>query len=488
MKVYLDRPAGLWTREDDGLEEARFAFDQLCKALLRADIAFEVFERRPGMDAVISAWLQDGIYYTYHSEQPAPGSYCFKRGGLPFLWHMDPCGYSGWAEIAVSAAAQERAAGFDLDRARAVVAQYRARMQGENLSLLPQPERAADEAALAGLSGFVFYPLQVNEDMVLKLAEIPQYEALRTAARLAGERHHPLVIKRHPLCRSQLISDLLEEICDLPHVHVSEASVNTLLEHCGTVLVTNSSVGLHGLIWGRPVVSMGGSEYAHMTREIRSAEEIARAFDPAPAAMSARQLRQLGHLLAEDLVDIRDCGQIAARVQRHLGEAAEAAPAAPPATGAERLPQADDDTRRLLSNLHLLDRHARAELDFVLARYGEMDEASRAPLRDVLAGLARDKTHLNRILQRTDPILALKCLRFFQSRNETARMWQVIAAQARQPEAPVTQLFLYARWLFENGFAETAAPLLRQLLQRTDISEAQERFVRAALARLARQG
>ncbi|AKP00207.1 hypothetical protein MALG_05080 (plasmid) [Marinovum algicola DG 898] len=117
-----------------------------------------------------------------------------------------------------------------------------------------------------------------------------------------------------------------------------------------------------------------------------------------------------------------------------------------------------------------------------------MDEASRAPLRDVLAGLARDKTHLNRILQRTDPILALKCLRFFQSRNETARMRQVIAAQARQPEAPVTQLFLYARWLFENGFAETAAPLLRQLLQRTDISEAQERFVRAALARLARQG
>lgn len=487
MKVYLDRPAGLWSRGTEIPEECRFAFDQMCKALLRADIPFEVFERRPGLDRAVSSWLHDGIYYAYHAEQPGRRSYCFKRGGLPFLWHLDPCGYSGWAEIAVRPEAQARAAGFDPDRARAVIASYRQKMQAENLSLLPQPDRETEtEAELARLGSFVFYPLQVNDDMVLKLAAIPQYEALRTAARLAGERRRVLVIKRHPLCRSPLIAELLEEVRGLPHVHVSEASANTLLERCGAVLVTNSSLGLHGLIWGRPVISMGRSEYAHMTCRITSASEIARAFDARPGEMPEPRVCQLGHLLAEDLVDIRDCAQIAERVRRHLDQAAQAPP--PPPAAADRVPQVDEDTRRLLSNLHLLDRQARAELDFVLARYAGMDEATRAPLRDVLAGLARDGSHLQRILQRTDPIVALKCLRFFQARNARGRMQQVIAAQACQPEAPTKQLFLYARWLFENGFAEAALPLLHQVPERPDASGAQTRFVAAAIARQQRGG
>lgn len=481
MKVYLDRPAGLWRKETDGTAEFRFAFDQMCKALLRADLTFEVFERRPGLDQTVSAWLHDGIYYAYHAEQPGPRSYCFKRGPLPYLWHMDPCGYSGWAEIAVSPEAQARAAEFDMLRAREVIARYRMEMQTGNLSLLPQPAREAVEQKIEDFGKFVFYPLQVNEDMVLKLAHVPQYEAIRTAAQLAGQRQRNLVLKRHPLCTSRLITEVLEEVRGMPNVHISEASSNTLLEHCGAVLVTNSSMGLHGLIWGRPVFSMGGSEYAHMTYPIASAGQIAQVFDPLPGPMPERWLRQLGHLLAEDLVDIRDSARIAERVRSHLDAATLDEIVAPSAGGTGRIPQPDDDMRRLLSNLHLLERRVREELDFVLARYGALPESEREALRNILAGLARDDSHLARILPRTDPIVALKCLRFFHSRNESARVQQVIAAQARQPEAPTAQLFLYARWLSQNGYAEQALPLLERAAVGGDCTDVQLRFVCAAL-------
>lgn len=481
MKVYLDRPAGLWRNETDGTAEFRFAFDQMCKALLRSGLPFEVFERRPGLDQTVSAWLHDGIYYAYHAEQPGPRSFCFKRGPLPYLWHMDPCGYSGWAEIAVSPEAQARAAEFDLLRAREVIARYRMEMQTGNLSLLPQPTRAAVEQEIEDLGDFVFYPLQVNEDMVLKLAHLPQYEAIRTAAQLAGQRQRNLVLKRHPLCTSRLISEVLDEVRGMPNVHISEASSNTLLEHCRAVLVTNSSMGLHGLIWGRPVFSMGRSEYAHMTYPITAAGQIAQVFDPLPGPVPERWLRQLGHLLAADLVDIRDSACIAARVRSHIDAATQDEIVAPSAGGTSRIPQPDDDMRRMMSNLHLLERQVREELDFVLARYGTLPESEREALRNILAGLARDDSHLARILPRTDPIVALKCLRFFHSRNDAARVRKVIAAQAQQPEAPTGQLFLYARWLSQNGHAEQALPLLERAAVGGDCTDVQLRFVCAAL-------
>lgn len=58
MKVYFDKPAGLWTEQKTETEEHRFAFQQLTCALLKTNLPFEAMENRPGLDKSINKWMR----------------------------------------------------------------------------------------------------------------------------------------------------------------------------------------------------------------------------------------------------------------------------------------------------------------------------------------------------------------------------------------------------------------------------------------------
>lgn len=409
MHVYVDIPRSILADADPRHDQHRLAFSQLVQVLLRGGYAFTVLEMRPFDHIARSAALTDGIYYAYHADNPGPDTYCFKQGSLPYLWHLDPGGYSGWCALARDPALQERSAAFPLDRAREVIGRYRRLMLEENLSIQPQPEGAPD-LDLDALGDFVFYPLQTNVDDVMELGRIPQFALLRGLAALAAAHRHHVVVKRHPLCQSPTVAAVLEELAGNPFVHVSAGSVNTLIARSRCVLVTNSGVGLQALVHGRPVYSAGASEYAHMTVRLGAPEDLALLFGPQPPEPSERITRQLGYLLDDYLVDVRDPDRLARRVAEH-------------AAGFRARPEAAAAPERdtFASLARYLQRQVRDHVDFLLAAYFVLPPSQREAAATALIRLAREGHHLERIVAGTDPAVSGRCMHYHIAKGQWDR-------------------------------------------------------------------
>lgn len=146
---------------------------------------------------------------------------------------------------------------------------------------------------------FVFFPLQVRSDSQLTIHS-PLYgnrldaairdlaEALREVA--PGLR---LVVKLHPVDAKRTDYDPL--VRALPDViWAGGGDVRTILERCACVVTVNSTVGIEGMIFGKPVVTLGNNFYVreglvHPVRE-RAAlgSQLARALSEPPDDASAR--------------------------------------------------------------------------------------------------------------------------------------------------------------------------------------------------------
>ena len=153
--------------------------------------------------------------------------------------------------------------------ARKFIKQYRESIARENLSKLEQPGTPL-EPEIARLQDFIFLPLQVDHDRVLRHLPWEQSDTLRRVTELAETHRRPVVIKRHPLCRSGAITAWLETVSKSRYVFVSEGSIHALIARCRAVLVANSGVGLEALLQDTPVYSMARSEYRHMTRPVET--------------------------------------------------------------------------------------------------------------------------------------------------------------------------------------------------------------------------
>lgn len=259
----------------------------------------------------------DEIRYAYHSENVGKDVYCLKASALPRYWFFDSCGYSGWSQIARDRELQEEAACFDLGRARAFIEGYREEIAKNNVSKFRQSDGPLEDD-VAGLSDFIFYPMQVDNDRVLTHLPWEQSDVLRRLIELAGRFGRPVVIKRHPLCASDAIATWLETAAGAPNVHRSEGSIHRLIERSSCVLVANSGVGLEALLHGRPVYAMARSEYRHIANPISDLGALDALFRGPPAPQTEMTERLLGHLFLEYFVDSLDDDAIEARLRRHL--------------------------------------------------------------------------------------------------------------------------------------------------------------------------
>lgn len=497
MKFYLDKPVNFWGTEDDSLAEHREVYLRLTEALMAENCDFTVFERRPFIEEALPEGFSDGIYYAYHAAKPGRNSYCVKRGPFPYLWYMDAGGYSGWASIARDAALRAQAARFPLERATQIVSHYRWLMTHENMSVLDQPE-TIPEADVDRLENFVFYPLQVNNDEVMKLARVPQFEALRTAAHLAQELGQPLVIKRHPLCNSPIIDELLSKLGKLSHVYISQGSTNTLIERARSVLVMNSTVGFHALIMGKPVYSLGGSEYRHLTTRLDDAQSIAQAFQPRRTRQSDTITRHLGYLLDAYFVDMRDVRKIRARIASHRAAFIDTADSRRFGINEEIVRD-----RVFLTLAHRLERETRERIEFLLASYSTLSPAEKPEIVDILSKFASRGHHTDYIIANTDVAVLNRCLKLLRSKGDTAGEERVLRARLARNGNDAQSLYLLGKLRFTLGDAEQGmhyarlaaqhrkAPLsavlfyARQLLKIRPVVDAEIRHYRDLLIRMA---
>lgn len=219
------------------------------------------------------------LVVSFHSHGPEGNVLRLKEAYWPPFYTVDTKGYSGFSSLAEGAedlAAAVRA--IPRDTARQFVAELREAAIKSNTSKYAQP--GGNAGALP--NGYYFLPLQTVEDPVAQLAWLHQIEVAARVARIAADQGRSVVVKRHPLCRSDAVAaDLADLARAMPNVVLSEASIHPLIRNADVVVGCNSGVLFEALIHGRPVVSYGASDFVVATRPVHRLDELEQALSQA---------------------------------------------------------------------------------------------------------------------------------------------------------------------------------------------------------------
>jgi len=218
----------------------------------------------------------DTLLISVHSVGVAENVVRLKESYLPGLYYFDRTGYSGWAELAFNIDLQQKTATVDLCAAEKFVAELKRHKLEINSSKYQQSESTA-HGSLLGTDPYIFLPLQTSDDLVVTLAQVDQLALASALATVAEALEMKLCIKRHPLCRDRLVERTLVRLTKKHRcVWVSNASVNQLISGAKAVVTVNSGVGFEALVLGVPVTTAGRSDYAFVTNEITSVEDLYR--------------------------------------------------------------------------------------------------------------------------------------------------------------------------------------------------------------------
>lgn len=248
-----------------------------------------------------------GYRLSYHSYGDSRHVWRVKETSVPFFYSFDRLGFSGWSEIALLPERfREHVQRVDTDAAREFCKDLRNWMISNNLSKYAQPDLSA-----AIPDRFVFFPLQVRGDIVAYHCRLDPLLVLRWAARMALHTRTPLVVKRHPFCRSRLVGIVLKFVSAMnPYVTVADAPIPHLLARCSSVITGNSGVGFEALIHGKQVFSFARSEYMLACHTVRRESDVRGAFLCEPVELSDDSMKFVSFFLNDMCFDARKDGSI----------------------------------------------------------------------------------------------------------------------------------------------------------------------------------
>lgn len=121
---------------------------------------------------------------------------------------------------------------------------------------------------------FVFVALQVPDDTVAQFAYFDIFDAIQILSAFYQDKDCKILVKKHPLDNRESTEQNLEKVLDLPNVHLVQGNIHRYIEECEYVLTVNSGVGIEALLYEKPVITIGDSDYKDATINIRSTEEL----------------------------------------------------------------------------------------------------------------------------------------------------------------------------------------------------------------------
>jgi len=278
-------------------------------ALERVGATFTFFRHGAELPAA-----PDAIVLTHHTRGRRRHGWHYKMAYLPFMFHMDRSGYSGWSDFrAVKRAeieAQDQDAA-DAFFARTVPAILEAGITKHPQGAVPPPE-AGD---------FVFFALQVPNDSVIQLCFEDDYVAAMRRAMLAIRRAgETVVVKPHPFGRTPRVMAMLNAVAQ-EGVIVTEASIHALLPRARAVVTANSGVGFEALLHEKPVLCMAQADYGHAAVEL---PDSAAADQTLAAALGTDRRpfarKMLMAMMTRHQVDLRSAEAMDRQVLRLLSE------------------------------------------------------------------------------------------------------------------------------------------------------------------------
>ena len=252
---------------------------------------------------------------SWHTTGRAGGLMHFKPADLPPYVVFDPAGYSGWSSLSgcglasLDLASEEVAHDFWVRHRREVlkgnVSKY------SQKSLVALPELPAD---------YVFVAMQVADDRTQELADVPMLEMLDIVVRRFLGSTTRVVVKRHPLCRSEAVGARLTQLAAGGAIVLSDASIHPLIEGSRAVIAVNSGVGSEAIAHLKPIYLFGAADYDCLAHRVRCEEDFARLTTPIRAAVSLAEYKRFLHYYRTRYqLDLREPVRITEAISSFLG-------------------------------------------------------------------------------------------------------------------------------------------------------------------------
>lgn len=242
-----------------------------------------------------------GPYIAYHSVGTSKLGLHVKETDRRSYFSVDTAGYSGWSDFSKHPLPAQPA---DRSVIESFVAGERRALIAGNQSKYEQPDQ---DPARPASPPHVFVALQVVDDAVQRLAHVHMFDMLEEVSLVCRARNIPVVVKRHPLCRSWEVASVLRRGERRGLFTVTQESIHGLISNACAVCVVNSSVGAEALLHGKPVYTFGASEYQAATFAIKARGEFARIFEPDRLPASTEAIEALLYSLRTDYAaNVRD--------------------------------------------------------------------------------------------------------------------------------------------------------------------------------------
>lgn len=209
------------------------------------------------------------ITLSYHTHgEEIPNLFRYKESYLPGYVTFDTQGFSGWHSLCQKDIKVELSQ-IDETKAKIFYKKIFKKYVKGNCSKYTQSETSFDFP-----KQFLFFPLQLSNDVVASLAFFTQEEVLSKLADSLKNTSVKLLVKRHPKCEDRDLEKLLKQMQINNEIILYEGSVHDAISRCKSVITANSGVGFEALLHLKPIYSFGKSEYIECTSTIHNLDEL----------------------------------------------------------------------------------------------------------------------------------------------------------------------------------------------------------------------
>ena len=194
----------------------------------------------------------------------------FKEGYFFDIINIDKMGYSGWSSLCCDENEIEKIKKIDIQKAQDDFLFYKSKYIDKNLSKYIQPTIHEDNLPC----NFVFIPLQVFDDSVMKKSYFNPMLWLKILVEILNKRDINIVIKRHPRCYKKEVAELLNELKKFPNIIIYQGSIHSAIKKCSAVYTINSGVGFESLFHLKSVVTFGEVDYQSATFNVKNFDDL----------------------------------------------------------------------------------------------------------------------------------------------------------------------------------------------------------------------
>lgn len=278
-------------------DDIRFVYQTISELLREHRIDFDVRAKIKTHGEI----NLDQTFFSYHTISSQQTGLHFKETDRPHSFCLDTQGYSGWSYFSKLPLSQLKLDTIDPHTAHTYFESDAARVISKGISKYKQPDTLDKNLP----EKYIFIALQIVGDAVQSLAYASPIQMIEEVCAVGEASGLPVVVKRHPYCRSTQLADYVRKGAEDGRFHVAQGNVHDLISKSVAVCVVNSAVGAEALLHKKSVYVFGRSEYMGACYVCEHPGDFHRQFSPDTPRLHKEELEKfwyyLRHSFAIDL-------------------------------------------------------------------------------------------------------------------------------------------------------------------------------------------